>query len=67
MVVVDKIFKYAHFVPLLHPFLAATVSQAFLHQIYGFHGMPSAIISDREMIFTSHFWQELFKLAHVSL
>jgi hypothetical protein len=36
MVVVDKFSKYAHFVPLLHPFTAASVAQLFLA-----HNLPS--------------------------
>jgi hypothetical protein len=66
-VVVDKFSKYSHFIPLLHPFLAATVAQAFLSKVYKLHGMPAAIISDRDKVFTSRFWQELLKLAQVTL
>jgi hypothetical protein len=67
LVVVDSFTKYGHFVPLKHPFTAAVVAKAFMNQIYRLHGMPSAIISDRDRIFTSSFWKELFKLAGVEL
>jgi hypothetical protein len=67
LVVMDKFLKYAHFVPLHHPFTAAAVAQHFLHHVYMLHGMPLAIISDRDQIFTSHFWKELFKLANVKM
>jgi len=55
MVDVDKFSKFAHFVPLLHPFTAQQVAQVFLDNIYRLHGMPTHIISDHDRIFTSHF------------
>jgi hypothetical protein len=67
LMVVDKFSKYSHSIPLLHPFIAAVVTQAFLSNIYKLHGMPITIISERGKVFTSKFWQELFKLAQVSL
>jgi hypothetical protein len=65
--VVDKFSKYNNFLPLLHPFTAAKVASVFLDQVYKLHGLPLAIISDRDRIFISHFWQELFRLAGVTL
>jgi hypothetical protein len=38
-----------------------------LDSVYRLHGLPVAIVSDRDRIFTSHFWTELFKLAEVKL
>lgn len=67
LVVVDSFTKYAHFIPLLHPFTALGVAKAFLNNVYKPHGLPSVIISDRNRIFTSQFWKELFRLADVSL
>ncbi|WVZ88887.1 hypothetical protein U9M48_035354 [Paspalum notatum var. saurae] len=67
LVVVDSFTKYAHFIPLHHPFTAAVVAKAFLDNVYKLHGLPTAIISDRDWVFTSKFWQELFRLADVQL
>jgi len=67
LVVVDSFTKYAHFVPLRHSFTASSVAQLFLSHIYKLHGLPNAIVSDRDRIFTSHFWRELFRLADVQL
>jgi hypothetical protein len=71
MAVVDRLTKYAHFIALSHPFIASTVAKAFLENIQKLHGIPKVIVSDRDPIFTSHFWTDLFKclgtqLAHSS-
>ena len=47
---------------LTHPFTARQVAQLFLDNIYKIHRLPEAIIIDRDKVFTSHFWKELFKL-----
>lgn len=61
-VVVDQLSKYAHFLPLTHPYIAAIVAQTFLDHIFKLHGMPQFIVSDRDTVFLSNFWQELFRL-----
>ena len=67
LVVIDPFTKYGHFIPLSHPFTAAGVAKAFMEQVYRHHGLPSSIVSDRDRIFTSTFWTELFNLAGVQL
>ena len=67
MVVVEKISKYAHFCALPHPFTSTLVAQSFMDQIFKLHGMPTSIVSDRDPIFTSNFWQELFRLQGTQL
>ena len=65
--VVDAFSKYAHFLPRRHPFTAASVAKLFHNQVYRLHGMPTTIVSDRDHIFTSSLWRELFKQADESL
>jgi hypothetical protein len=66
-VIVDHFSKYAHFVPLAHPFIALTVAKTFIKNDYWLHGLPMSIISDHDKIFTSQLWQELFRLTGVTL
>jgi hypothetical protein len=77
MVIVDRLTKYAHFCALSHPFKASTVAttfmetvqKPFMETVQKLHGSPKIIVSDRDPIFTGHFWTELFsclgtQLAH---
>ena len=63
----DLLTKYAHFIALAHPYTALTVAQFFLDHIYRLHGLPKSIVSDRDPIFVSTFWRELFRLQGVKL
>jgi hypothetical protein len=67
LMVVDKFSKYAHFVALTHPYTALTIANAYMKNIFRLHGLPLAIISDRDRIFTSTVWQELFKPSQTQL
>lgn len=59
-VVVDRLSKFAHFIPLSHPYTVQTVARAFTDNILKLHGPPLAIVSDRDRIFTSKLWQDIF-------
>ncbi|KAA3477074.1 pol protein integrase region [Gossypium australe] len=59
--------KYAHFATLKHSFTAIIVSQLFMDQIVKLHGLPSSIVLDRNKIFMSEFWRELFKRFNTTL
>jgi hypothetical protein len=61
MVVVDKLTKAAHFIPLKTTHRAADVADIFLKEVARLHGIPKTIVSDRDPKFTSNFWKGLFK------
>jgi len=52
---------------LTHPFIALQITKVYLDHIYRLHGLPTALISDRNKIFTSAIWKELFRLSQTEL
>ncbi|WVZ87490.1 hypothetical protein U9M48_034121 [Paspalum notatum var. saurae] len=67
LTVVDRFSKYCHFIPLAHPYSAESVAQAFFNDIVRLHGVPQSMVSDRDTVFTSTFWQELMRLMGTNL
>jgi hypothetical protein len=67
MVVVDLFSKYGHFVGLKHAFTALSIVKQYMMHVYKLHGLPQAMVSDWDRIFTSRLWQELFTLVGVEL
>ena len=65
--VVDRLTKFRHFSTLRHPFMALTMVELYVKKVVRLHGFPTSIISDRDKIFMSIFWRELFRLQHTHL
>jgi hypothetical protein len=61
MVVVDKLTKSAHFIPLKTTHKAVDVVDIFMKEVAQFHKIPKTIVSARDPKFTSNFWKGLFK------
>lgn len=61
-VVVDRLTKYAHFIFLSHPYTATKIANLYMQFVFKLYGMPSTIVSDRNPIFTPHFWKNLMRL-----
>ena len=66
-VVVDRFSKRAYFIPTKTTVTAPGTAKLFFDNVFKDHGLPHAIISDRDPRFTSSFWQELFKLCQTKL
>jgi hypothetical protein len=60
MVVVDKLTKAAHFIPVKLTHKAANIVDVYMKEIARLHGIPKTIVSDKDPKFTSKFWKGLF-------
>ena len=60
MVVVDKLIKASHFIPVKSTHTIDDIAKIFMTDIFKLHGFPKAIISDRDINFTCNFWKGLF-------
>jgi len=58
-VIVDRLTKSAHFVPIKTGMSVAKLDDIYIEQIVRLHGIPSSIVSDRDLRFTSKFWESL--------
>ena len=58
-VVVDRLTKAAHFIPVKTTYNSAVLAKIYMARIVCLHGVPKKIVSDRGTQFTSHFLQQL--------
>ena len=56
-VIVDRLTKLAHFIPLRIETSGRELADLFLKYQFKYHGCSKNIISDRDPRFTSHFWE----------
>ena len=66
-VVVDRLTKSTHFIPIREKFSPHNLAEFFMNHIVSLHGVPVSIISDRDPRFTSRFWKGLMKELGVKL
>lgn len=67
LVVIDRLTKYAHLLPMKSDYSSRSVAEIFMQNVVKLHGMPKSIVSDRDKVFTSSFWQHIFKLQGTTL
>ncbi|GJT00608.1 putative nucleotidyltransferase, ribonuclease H [Tanacetum coccineum] len=60
-VVVDRLTKSAHFLPIRKNYGISKLAEIFRQEIVRLHGTPTSIVFDRDPKFTSHFWKGLQK------
>ncbi|KAI3821819.1 hypothetical protein L1987_09392 [Smallanthus sonchifolius] len=55
-IVVDRLTKSAHFIPISETYSMDKLARIYINKIVSHHGIPLSIISDRDSQFTSKFW-----------
>ena len=55
MVVVEKLMKETHFIPMRSMHKTDDIANIFMKEIFKLHGFPKAIVSDKYVKFTSNF------------
>jgi hypothetical protein len=58
-VIVDRLTKVAHFIPVKTTYSGAKLAELYMAQIVCLHGVPKKIVSDRGSQFTSRYWKKL--------
>ena len=58
-VIVDRLTKSAHFLPVRTEFSLDRLAELYINEIVRLHGVPVTIVSDRDPRFTSRFWPKL--------
>jgi hypothetical protein len=58
-VIVDRLTKVAHFIPLKTTYSGAKLAELYTSRIVCLHGVPKKIMSNRGSQFTSKFWEKL--------
>src|SRR4051812_29490994 len=56
-VVIDRLSKAAHFLPVRESITASQLADLYVSRIISLHGVPLEINSDHGNLFTSRFWE----------
>jgi len=57
MVVVDKLTKVSHFIPVNLTHKRSNIVDIYMREISRIHGIPKIIVPDKDLKFTSNFWK----------
>ena len=66
-VVVDRLCNDGHFIPLKHPYSTRSMVEIFVKKMVRLYRTPTSIVSDKDPLFMSLFWKELFRLQGMKL
>jgi hypothetical protein len=67
MLAICHLTSLVHLIPTKQTYRAKDIAEVMFDRIYKHHGLPKNIVSDRDTLFTSTFWQKLNKLTGVEL
>ena len=62
---VDRLTKYVYFIPFYRTGTAMQLAQVLIERVFSNHGTPTDIVSDRDKLFLSNFWQCTMELLNI--
>jgi hypothetical protein len=65
--IVDRLTKVAHFIPVRTNYMGAKLAELYMARIVCLHGVPKKTVSGRGFQFTSQFWQKLHECLDTKL
>jgi hypothetical protein len=66
-VIVDRLTKAAHFIPVKTTYSGAKLAELYMSRIMCLHGVPKKIVSGRGSQFTTKFWEKLHESTDTKL
>src|SRR4051812_24646966 len=67
VVFVDRLSKQVHLEATNTTATASDIAKIFFDTIFRHHGLPTVIVCDRDVKFTSNFWKALFSLTNTKI
>ena len=67
LVLVDRLTKYSYLIPFKEKYTAEQLGFIILDRLIRYYGIPEALISNRDKLFTSHYWKTLILLLGTKL
>lgn len=67
MVVIDRLSKMAHFIPMKKKITSQELCDVFLKEVFRLHGIPEVIVSDRDSLFTAAVWDRFSQRLGIKL
>ncbi len=66
-VIIDHLTGMVYLVPSQMNYKSKDIAELIFAEVYKLHGLPKAIVSDRDTLFTSIFWSHLHSLIGTKL
>lgn len=58
-VIIDQLISMVHLVPSRTNYMAREVAELVFVEVYKYHGLPTSIVSNQNVLFTSMFWMHM--------
>ena len=67
LVIIDHFTKYAIYIPVTKTLDASSLADIFIREYFKRFGLPKYIVSDRDKLFTSQYWNQFTSALKIKL